>query len=530
MAVSSTGADGASLASFTPGRDGGPADGPETAGAGNDLPRITAVPAAPDCSRPSTGAPGDEAGATIDVDGLLPGVVRIATPAGTASGFVIDESGLIVTGRPVAENSGLLAVELSTGQTLSGRVAGVHEAAGLAFIEVRSDVKLTPLAVGDQGGVCAGDRVFSIGYSKESNGDSDAPAVAEGRVQIVGERYIRTDARLPAGSNGGPLLNADGRVVGVNAGGIMVGDGRPMPGVNFAVPVNEAILSEGPQLEPVVSARSGSLANQPASTMQPTIAPAPTPVPARLPEPTPRPTAAVVPQVTATPVLLPTPTATPPPLPTATPRQTAAPTPRPTATPRPTSTRRPTPTRGPTRVPRPTAKPTAIPAPSPTPLAVTGFYNNSVVGYEIEHPAHWRVQTDNAENVVSSAGSGGASQEGSYIEILTEDVLSEWSLGEYVESHRHRVTRRASSWLHYEQVSITGEFRDNTNYVHWEYTRQKEAGDCIESVVTNLYRSRYFPSRQKGFAVTMSICEEELDRYGPVREAILASFREFQDE
>ena len=67
-------------------------------------------------------------------------------------------------------------------------------------------------------------------------------------------------------------------------------------------------------------------------------------------------------------------------------------------------------------------------------------------------------------------------------------------------------------------------------YVHLEYRRQKAPGDCEESVVIHLHRSRYFPARLKGFAITMSICEASIERYGPLRELVLASFEEFKTE
>ena len=115
-----------------------------------------------------------------------------------------------------------------------------------------------------------------------------------------------------------------------------------------------------------------------------------------------------------------------------------------------------------------------------------------------------------------------------FIEILTESIFSDWSLGEFTENHRLRVARRAGTWADYAETSIQGEFRGATNYIHLEFRRKETSSSCTESGVSHLYRSRFFPARLSGYAVTMSICEDSLRRYGPVREPVLSSFEEFQ--
>ena len=506
ITVSSMGGDGASLASFAPRGDTWAATRGETRSVQPGSAPVTALPGAPACSRPATDETGDARKDPVDIDDLLPGVVRIVTPAGSASGFVVDESGLIVTGRQPIENVGRLAVKLSTGDTYGARTIGFLGEASVAFIEIRSEAELTPLVIGNHDDVCAGDQVFSVGFPEGEASDIPAPAISKARVLVSGEGYIRTDAQLIPGYVGGPLLNESGQVVGVNAGGIMVRGGSLLSGVNFAIPVNEGMLLEAKDLEPPLRAGPGSLPTAPASTAVPTPAAAATPTPAATPQPTPRATSTIVPQPTPTPVVVPTAT------------------PIPTATPRPTATRRPTPTRRATSTPRPTATPTEAPTPTPTPRAVTTRFNNSEAGYRLEHPAGWNLRAEDPEEVVVSPGTGSAS----YVGISVDDVFSDWSLGEYFEWHRERVARQASNWRLFEQVTPHGEYRDGINYVHWEYRRQRTDGDCIESVVSHLYRSRFFPARQKGFAITMSICEGELERYGPVREAVLESFLEFQ--
>ena len=115
-----------------------------------------------------------------------------------------------------------------------------------------------------------------------------------------------------------------------------------------------------------------------------------------------------------------------------------------------------------------------------------------------------------------------------FIEILTEPISREWSLGDFTEAQRLRVLQRAANWDFYQEVSISGEFRDATNFIHQEFRRREDPGNCIENAVSHIYRSRFFPAKLKGFVVTMSICEDSLRTYGPFRESVLSSFEEFQ--
>ena len=112
------------------------------------------------------------------------------------------------------------------------------------------------------------------------------------------------------------------------------------------------------------------------------------------------------------------------------------------------------------------------------------------------------------------------------IEILSESINKEWSLGEFVENYRLRLMQRAPGWQVYQEKRISGEFRGATNFVRIEFRRQISTGSCVENVVTELYRSRYFPKKLQGFAVSLSICEDSLRQFAQQRDSILSSFQE----
>ena len=153
-------------------------------------------------------------------------------------------------------------------------------------------------------------------------------------------------------------------------------------------------------------------------------------------------------------------------------------------------------------------------------------YSHSQAGYTIEYPSGWNIDQETVGVVVIASPDGA-----SYIEILSEPIPREWSLGELTDNYRQRVARRAANWELYREISVSGEFRGATNYIHLEFRRQEDPGDCVENGVTHLYRSRFFPAKLQSFAVTMSICEDSLRRYGPLRETtILTGFEEFQTQ
>ena len=495
---------------------------------------VTALPRIPRCARASADGQESEQLEAPDIErAALPGVVQVLTDQRRGSGFVADSDGIIVTDSQVIAGSWLIRVRLSDGTTLNGELFGIDERIGVAYVEVAAGGELEPIAMGDSDEVCVGDAAFAIGYPHSDGPTREVPGITQGLISASTGNAFKTDAPLGPGSVGGPLLNTSGLVVGINSSGIEVTGDRVVSASNFAIPINAVRqrLADGldrEDLTTTVFLPPRTPTPRPVGTIQPTptavavapstvapaarLAPTPTPAPDLVPTATPRPAPTRMP--TATPRLAPTR------LPTATPRP--APTRLPTATPGPAPARRPTATPMPT--PTPTRPPTATPRPTPTPAGPQlATYTNDQYGYTIDYPRGWRVDQDTGSVVVFVSGDGGA-----FLEILAESISSDWSLGQFIENYRLRTTRRAPSWDDYRETSIKGEFRGAINYIHQEFRRKETASSCTENGVSHLYRSMFFPVRLNGFVVTMSICEDSLRRYGPVREAVLTSFEEFQ--
>ena len=170
--------------------------------------------------------------------------MRRSDGVATGSGWVLDERGHVVTVAHLVRAAGEVQVELG-GRRLQAHVLGLDEASDLAVLQVDPNgVDLTPLPLGDSDAVQVGDPVVAMG----NRGGLPAPALAAGTIsarqpRVTGPdgavltRALQTDARLPEGDCGGPLLDAEGRVIGVITR-MAVGDGSHA--VDLAVPANTA--------------------------------------------------------------------------------------------------------------------------------------------------------------------------------------------------------------------------------------------------------------------------------------------------
>jgi serine protease Do len=200
-------------------------DNPGNPTVGSDATAIESTPAP--ASQPTTDASARSAFATTEelVQYAGAAVVRVAIPTGVGSGFVIDGDGYIITNFHVVEN-GLnnVTVTLADGARLRADVVGVDPRADLAVLKVSTSDELESLELADLDDVGVGQDVVAIGFALDLTGGSGPPSVTRGIVSaknrpiassgILGA--IQTDTAINHGNSGGPLVNYDGKVVGVN--------------------------------------------------------------------------------------------------------------------------------------------------------------------------------------------------------------------------------------------------------------------------------------------------------------------------
>jgi serine protease Do len=160
---------------------------------------------------------------------------------GLGSGFVVDPDGLIVTNNHVVAAAETIRVRLDDGTELEATLVGRDPKTDLAVIDVETEAPLPVLAWGDSDAVAVGDWVVAIGNPFGLGGTVTAGIVsARGRDLQSGpyDDFFQIDAAINQGNSGGPLLDIDGRVIGVNTA-IYSPTGSNV-GVGFAIPANLA--------------------------------------------------------------------------------------------------------------------------------------------------------------------------------------------------------------------------------------------------------------------------------------------------
>ena len=159
----------------------------------------------------------------------LPSVVTIhasnAASEGTGSGFVYDNRGHVVTNNHVVEGIGTdLVVILPDGERVEASVVGTDPAYDIAVLATKR-TDLRPLPIGDSDSVVVGDSVLAVGAPLGLSSTVTAGIVsAVDRPVVAGDassrsyiNAIQTDAAINPGNSGGPLLDAAGKVIGVNS-------------------------------------------------------------------------------------------------------------------------------------------------------------------------------------------------------------------------------------------------------------------------------------------------------------------------
>ena len=196
--------------------------------------------------------------------GAAPGVVEISarsqssdgfgTPQGaTGSGFVIDEDGRIVTNHHVVDGATSVTIRFANGDEASARIVGSDPSTDIALLKLQEDHEVTALPLGSANSLEVGDPVAAIGSPFGLEGTLTSGIVSALDRDIASpdgfgiSGAIQTDAALNQGNSGGPLLDGQGRVVGVNSQ-IESGSGSNV-GIGYAVPVDTVKEVVGQLLE-----------------------------------------------------------------------------------------------------------------------------------------------------------------------------------------------------------------------------------------------------------------------------------------
>jgi putative serine protease PepD len=165
------------------------------------------------------------------------------TQQAQGSGFVYDEEGHIVTNQHVVDGAESVSVRLWNGDTYQATVVGSDSSTDLALLEIDAPASvLEPLTLGDASELAVGDGVVAIGspLGLEETVTSGIVSALHRQMEAPNgytiNDSIQTDAAINHGNSGGPLLDLNGEVVGVNAQ--IASDSGGNDGIGFAIPSN----------------------------------------------------------------------------------------------------------------------------------------------------------------------------------------------------------------------------------------------------------------------------------------------------
>ena len=169
----------------------------------------------------------------------------IPAESGSGTGFIIGESGIIVTNYHVVENASKLVVTLSNNSQWPGKLIGADPNNDLAIVRIQAPVdSYDILEFSNSNDIVVGQKVVALG-----NPFGLRQTLTTGIISALGrtiaakngrkiEGIIQTDAAINPGNSGGPLLDSEGKVIGINTA--IIGSAGSV-GIGFAVPSNTAL-------------------------------------------------------------------------------------------------------------------------------------------------------------------------------------------------------------------------------------------------------------------------------------------------
>lgn len=154
------------------------------------------------------------------------------------SGFIVDGEGYILTNHHVIAEAEEITVILKDGEEFKATVVGRDEETDIALIKIDAPHTLPTLSLGDSGSVRVGQWVVAIG-NPFGLGHTVTVGVVSAMRRSLGrgpyDEYIQTDASINFGNSGGPLIDLQGRAIGINTAIYSKGQG-----LGFAIPINTA--------------------------------------------------------------------------------------------------------------------------------------------------------------------------------------------------------------------------------------------------------------------------------------------------
>ena len=168
------------------------------------------------------------------------GTPQARKSAALGSGFIIKESGIVITNNHVIQDSEDILVRVDGDKEYKATIIGADPLSDIAVLQIDSKEKFIPVKFGDSDKARIGDWVIAIG-NPFGLGGTVTSGIISARNRSIGlsryEDYIQTDASINSGNSGGPLFDMNGDVIGINTA--ILGKGGSI-GIGFSIPSNSA--------------------------------------------------------------------------------------------------------------------------------------------------------------------------------------------------------------------------------------------------------------------------------------------------
>ena len=176
------------------------------------------------------------------------------------SGFVVSEDGYIVTNNHVVSNADEIFVKFSDGREYKTKLIGTSSEVDIAVLKIEANEKFKPLEFSDSDKIEIGQWSIAFGNPMGLNDSMTVGVISAAGRSSLGieeiENFIQTDAAINQGNSGGPLIDINGKVIGVNTAILSTSGGSV--GLGFAIPSNlvsvvkDSIISTGKFEKPYI--------------------------------------------------------------------------------------------------------------------------------------------------------------------------------------------------------------------------------------------------------------------------------------